>query len=292
MFEDSFCMFHARLVRHFTWTLRLLCEDGHSVHMAFNNNKVDPELWTRELRENNPRVTISVDAPRRSDRWAKPTFRLRAMRNYAMYFDPRYAHAPRLRANAARELDAEGRALVERVVSYPGGRCALDYLLHLAERATPDDPAIKSFIEKHSADIVLVSPLVLFNSPQVDYIKSARALGIPTAFCVASWDNLTNKGQIRELPDRVIVWNRSQVEEAVTLHGVPRSRVVFTGAQSFDHWFEFQPSCSKEAFMRERGSTLPATSFCTCVLRHRSRRTRSSSSPNGTMPSGTRATRA
>ena len=99
----------------------------------------------------------------------------------------------------------------------------------------------------------LVTPLVTFTSMQVDYIKSARALGIPTGLCVASWDNLTNKGMMRELPDRVIVWNSAQVEEAVTLHRAPRDSIVVTGAQSFDHWFEFKPSRSKEDFMRALG---------------------------------------
>jgi hypothetical protein len=43
------------------------------------------------------------------------------------------------------------------------------------------------------------------------------------------------------------------MEEAVTLHGMPRRRVIVTGAQSFDHWFEFQPSRGREEFMREQG---------------------------------------
>jgi hypothetical protein len=132
-------------------------------------------------------------------------------------------------------------------------RRLLDRLLHLAERALPGDPQVDAFVAQHAPDLVLLTPLVMFNSPQVDYVKAARTLGIPCALCVASWDNLTNKGQMRELPDRVIVWNEAQAEEAVTLHGMPRRRVVVTGAQSFDHWFAMQPSRTREAFMRERG---------------------------------------
>lgn len=247
-----FSIQHPGFVRHFERALGLLCQDGHSVHIAFHNEKVDAQEWTRELRQAHPEVTVGVKSPRRSDEWTDCTRRLRGMRDYLMYFDPRYAQADRLRANAAREADADDRAIVERFAAAPG-RLMLDRLLHLAERAVPSDARIDAFVAQHAPDLILLTPLVMFNSPQVDYIKSARKLGIPCALCVASWDNLTNKGQMRELPDRVIVWNEAQVEEAVTLHGMARSRVIVTGAQSFDHWFEFEPSRTREVFLRELG---------------------------------------
>ena len=40
-------------------------------------------------------------------------------------------------------------------------------------------------------------------SEQVDWIKAARVCGIRSAACVASWDNLTNKGLMRIEPDLV-----------------------------------------------------------------------------------------
>jgi FkbM family methyltransferase len=41
--------------------------------------------------------------------------------------------------------------------------------------------------------------------------------------------------------------------EAVTMHGVPARRVAVTGAAAFDHWFEWQPSGSREAFCARVG---------------------------------------
>ena len=61
---------------------------------------------------------------------------------------------------------------------------------------------------------MLVSPLVRFGSEQADWVKSARALGIPVGFPVFSWDNLTTKGIIHVQPDRVFVWNEVQKREA------------------------------------------------------------------------------
>jgi hypothetical protein len=248
-----FCMYQPGFVRHFTRTIGLLCEEGHTIHIAFHHQKVDAQEWTQELRSSHPEVTISINAPRRADVWTELCLYTRAMRDYVMYFDPRYAQAGRLREHAIRETEDSARAIVERVVSIPGLRHVFDRLLHAVERAIPSDPQIEAFIAGHAPDLILVTPLVMFNSPQVDFVKSARKLGIPCALCVASWDNLTNKGRMRELPDRVMVWNEAQVEEAVTLHGMPRDRIIVTGAQSFDHWFEFQPSRTRAAFLAECG---------------------------------------
>jgi FkbM family methyltransferase len=244
---------HAGYLKHFEGALGILCDEGHSVHLCFHDDsKFDIGKATQEFVAAHPDVKISP-APRRADKWSGLVSRIRAQRNYMMYFDTRYAGKDRLRAAAAAEVSARDRAWVRRLVAMPGARPAFDRLLYLVERAVPSDPGIDTFVARIDPDVLLVSPLVWFNSPQVDYLKTARSLGIPSALCVASWDNLTNKGQMRELPDRVTVWNAAQVEEAVTLHRYPRDRVVVTGAQTFDQWCELRPSRSKQAFLSERG---------------------------------------
>ena len=47
------------------------------------------------------------------------------------------------------------------------------------------------------------------------------------------------------MPERVFVWNEIQAREAVELHGIPADRVVATGAQLFDPWFERRPSTER-----------------------------------------------
>jgi hypothetical protein len=102
-------------------------------------------------------------------------------------------------------------------------------------------------------DVVLITPLIDLGSSQIEYLRAARARRIPTALCVWSWDHLTSKALIRELPDRVFVWNDTQKKEAIALHRVPADRVVVTGAQCFDQWFNRTPSRSREDFCREVG---------------------------------------
>ena len=89
---------------------------------------------------------------------------------------------------------------------------------------------------------MLVSPLVGLGFVESDYVRAAAELGVPTVLVVASWDNLTNKGLIRDVPTLTIVWNEMQVEEAVRLHKIPEERVIPVGAHSFDHWFSWEPA--------------------------------------------------
>jgi hypothetical protein len=112
---------------------------------------------------------------------------------------------------------------------------------------------VKERIQAHDPDVVLVAPLVGLGSLEGDNVRAAQALGIPTVLVVASWDNLSNKGLIHDVPDLTIVWNQTQVEEAVRWHGIPRERVVAVGAHSFDHWFSWQPSRTRQEFMHGLG---------------------------------------
>ena len=98
---------------------------------------------------------------------------------------------------------------------------------------------------------------------QADFVKSARALGIPSGLLVFSWDNLSNKGLIHEMPDRMFVWNDIQVREAVKLHKYPADRVVVTGAPRFDEFFEMKPATTREEFCRMIGldATRPIVTY-------------------------------
>ena len=88
-----------------------------------------------------------------------------------------------------------------------------------------------SSFESHAPDVILITPLIDFGSYQTDYVKSAHRLGIPIAFLPFSWDNLTNRGLVRIAPDRVLVWNEHQKQEAVTYHDVPPERVIVDRAR-------------------------------------------------------------
>ena len=74
--------------------------------------------------------------------------------------------------------------------------------------------------------------------------------------CVYSWDALALRGQIRERPDLLTVWNEAQRRDAAEIHGLAAERVAVTGAQAYDHWFQWEPATTREEFCARVG--LPA----------------------------------
>ena len=95
---------------------------------------------------------------------------------------------------------------------------------------------------------MVITPLIDRLGGMWDYMASARQAGVRTVFPVHSWDNLSSKARIIHVPDRVLVWNETQVEEAKKFHGIPGKRIQVTGAQGFDDWFAMAPSTSREEF--------------------------------------------
>ena len=125
--------------------------------------------------------------------------------------------------------------------------------LRAVAAAVPLRPQALHFIEDEAPDVVAFTPLVQFSSPQVEYVRAARALGIPSVLCVHSWDNLTTKGVIHEATDVVAVWNDVQRREAIDLHDVDPTAVYVTGAPAYDRWFEWSPSRSRVEFCADVG---------------------------------------
>ena len=103
--------------------------------------------------------------------------------------------------------------------------------------------------------MLLLTPLVEFASDQIDNVKGARRLGVRTGLCVHSWDNLTTKGLIRVLPDRIFVWNEAQRREAVQMHGATAAQVAVTGAPVYDQWFARRPASTRAEFCARVGFT-------------------------------------
>jgi hypothetical protein len=254
-----FILYHARFLRLFEGIVRLLADRGHHVHLAFqgataHESDMEGADLVGRLCAEHETITAGHATPR-DDRWLPLATLLRRSIDYLRYLSPAYANAPKLRARAAREAP---RSIVQlsrlRLIRKPPVLRLLDAVLRALERAVPTNAALSEFIRAQRPDIVIVTPLVA-ESTQTDYVRSAKAMAIRSALCVASWDNLSNKGLIRDRPDRLYVWNEDQVREATELHGVPDEHVVPTGAHSFDHWFEWRPSTTPEEFREAVGLT-------------------------------------
>ena len=251
-----FVMRHFGYVRNYEGMLRQLATEGHRVHIAaeLGRNKMGEDSLGQALAREIPAITMGRAPVPEDTPWTRVSQISRVLVDALRYMDPHYRYAPALHTRAERTVPRTFRPflhLAERL----GSRLSRFVCVTLCalERVIPLSADVTAFLQVQAPDVLLVTPLVEPGSIQVDYIKSARALGIPSGLGVASWDNLTTKGAVRVSPDRVFVWNAAQIEEAVSLHGVPRERVVMTGAQIFDHWFSWKPSRTREEFCRTLG---------------------------------------
>jgi hypothetical protein len=228
--------------------IRSLCEGGDEVRVLLESGRKltgsTPGLEA-EVRG----LTVSAGVEPTEGAKADLGAALRVWIDYLRYFEPELAHAIQYRERAGRPLPAAVREETKRTASEsPELSRALAAGLRSVERSLPVPEEVMELMERERPDALLVSPLLKRGSPQVSYVRAARRLGIPSALCVASWDNLTTTGLIHEMPDLVTVWNDAQRDEATRLHGVPPERVVVTGAPRFDAWFEHGPSTARDEY--------------------------------------------
>lgn len=237
-------------IRNFDHTIVALAERGHDVRLAGRLRKGSFELPPSVQ---HVRVSGRVNPAERTDEWRDFVDLLRGARDYVRYFDPRYAQATRLVRRAYEIAPTEFALFCERHSWVKRRWQTASRMLAFCETLIPTDPAFEAFLREEQPDLVLVTPLVTFESYQTDYVKAAHRLGLPVAFIPFSWDNLTNKGLMRIHPDRVLVWNDVQRREAIELHGCAPDSVVVTGAARFDDFFAGTPSTTREAFFAQYG---------------------------------------
>ena len=243
-------------LRNFEPALRLLAERGHDLHLVAERK--DSVGGTRTLdalvRDYPGRVTHEYATGRNNSSWQTLGASLRLSLDYWRYLDARYDHAPSLRARAERQAPALAARLPGLpLAGAPSAMRVWQRLVRWLERAIPPGEAAERLLRERRPDLVLLTPLLYFGTHQVDYVRAARALGIPTALGVGSWDHLTTKGLIHEAPDRVMVWNEMQRHEAAELHGIDPASVIVTGAQAYDGWFVQRPSLARAEFCRAVG---------------------------------------
>jgi hypothetical protein len=246
---------HFGFLRNFQSTIRLLAEQGHELHLlAERRDAIDGQKMADILAADHPSITFDLLPSSRHRLWYALATGVRAALDYWRYLDPRWNDAPKLRGRAADQ--APRFAIVLAGLPFLRTRAGLALLRRLfraVERVLPPPDEVAEVFRRIQPDLLFLTPLLYFRSHQVDHVRCARQLGIKTVLGVGSWDHLTTKGLIHDVPDRVLVWNYEQKQEAVDLHAVPPDHVIVTGAQAYDHWFGIEPRLDREGFCRQVG---------------------------------------
>jgi hypothetical protein len=243
---------HYSYLRLFEASITELARRGHHLHLSADREEaMGGRRMVERLAAQYPTITLGTTPGRAPGAWSEFARRLRLGIDYLRYLDPRYAATPHLTRRARERAPRSVVALAERVGAR--GRALLAYLLRTLERGIPVSADLRQYIREQAPDVVIITPLVELGSPQMDHLAAAKSLGARTALGVASWDHLSSKALIRNLPDVILVWNEIQKREAIEMHGIAADRVVVTGAHPYDQWFGRAPSRSRESFCSRVG---------------------------------------
>jgi hypothetical protein len=243
---------HYAYLRLFESSIEELARRGHQLTLSADREEsMGGRRMVERLTERFPNITLATTPGRAPGAWSEFARRLRLGIDYLRYLDPRYAATPHIRARARERAPRSVVAIADRLGT--GARETFAHLLRTLERGIPARTDLEQYIASHRPDAVLVTPLIELGSPQMDHLAAAKALGIRTALPVASWDHLSSKALIRNVPDLLLVWNEIQKQEAIEMHGVAADRVVVTGAHPYDQWFGRAPSRSRDSFCSRVG---------------------------------------
>lgn len=112
--------------------------------------------------------------------------------------------------------------------------------------------AAPRLIREVHPDLFFYSTLI-HEGADVELLKAARALRIPSVAFPASWDTLTSKGFFLVPPDYLLVWGEQSVRHAVEYHGFAPERVFATGAPHLDIYGPGIAAEPRDLFLSRRG---------------------------------------
>jgi hypothetical protein len=246
------CIYSWYYLRHIRPALEVLADRGHRLHViSIVDDGPDFRCSMEELAERYGNITYQ-NGPESDDEWRERAFVLRQTQCWLQSQERRFDQACRY-GDTQRLRGRQPIFLEKPPFRRPTGRELAWRALRRIDRALPRVPAIDAVFADFRPHVMIITPLIDRLGAMWDYMYSARAFGIRTVFPVHSWDNLSSKARLNVFPDKVLVWNETQRQEAIEFHRVPSRRIVVIGAQGFDDFFAMRPSMTRDAFCAHLG---------------------------------------
>ena len=203
--------------------IRELGRRGHEVVIAIHEER---EIgWRDRLLEEVAAPPTSRSRRRSSparDRWLELGADLRSSVDLFQFLGPRFNETYRARAwkRAPRPAVALGPLAARAAARCHGGRSRPASQLAGA-RACRRTREIERYLLDRRPDVVLFTPYLGLRSIQPDFLRAAQALGLRTAVCVKSWDNLSSKSRDPPAsPTDSSSGTRCSATRRQTLHGI------------------------------------------------------------------------
>ncbi len=240
--------------RNYESVVVALAERGHDVVLTADDREVlDGRRLVERLTAQYPTISTRFTPPLDAWPWLSLATGVRRGLEYLRFSDPAYDAQPKYRHRARPRAPRIAHRWAEQADADPRVRPRIAARLKAVERGIPPPDALVAFQREIAPDVVLLAAVTNDGAPQMDHLKTALHLRIPVAMPVYSWDHLSGKAVVHIAPDRLLVWNETQRHEAIALHGIDAARIVTTGAQAYDQWFERTPSRTRETFLGELG---------------------------------------
>jgi hypothetical protein len=239
---------------HYDPVIVALAAQGVDVSIRYyKETQLDPEEYAASLAAAGADVLLRKMAGEKRNAADRLALRLRDIGNTLRYTHPDYAGKTILSERSLEKIEPGVKRWSRRIRRLPPSLAAVvARALAWVEAGLPAGRRAREVLAEEQPDAVAVVPVIRL--PRlVDFLKAGVERGIATAVWVQSWDNLTNKGLLHFVPDRVFVWNTSQEQELARYHGISADHVCMTGAQTFDHWFEEVQVRERAAFCAELG---------------------------------------
>ncbi len=250
-----FCAAHFGYVRNFESAIAALVARGHRVHIAADEaDSIGGSALVERLSAEHPGVTYGFGPSLDAEPWFRLSRKLRSATDYVRFHEESFENFSKIRLTLRERIPRGVLWLMDAGLGKISiARHAIAAALRVAEAMMPISAASQAFIDAQDPDVVLFASVTAWRVPQIDHLRAVRALGRRAGVCVYSWDQLSSKALLRNVPDRVLLWNETQRREAIEWHGVPAERIVVTGAQCYDQWFRRTPSRDRAAFCRAVG---------------------------------------
>jgi hypothetical protein len=100
------------------------------------------------------------------------------------------------------------------------------------ERRVNRSKTVEALLQDLKPDLLVASSP--FGTQETVYILHAKELGIPVVCPILSWDNITTKGALLQMPDYFISWGPIMTDEIVNIYQFPKDRIYECGVPHFD----------------------------------------------------------
>ena len=130
---------------------------------------------------------------------------------------------------------------------------AVRSVIRFFEKFVPINPDVAAALKKYQPDLVVV-PDIVFPIDRT-FIRAAKKMNFYIVGLVRSWDNLTSKGVVQILPNKLVALNSVMKAEAIKYAGMKEKDVVVLGTPQYDHYFKGKTP-SREEFLKSLGIPL------------------------------------